>query len=302
MHQGVPGRRAAVGAGVELAYDDLGDPAGVPLVLVMGIGAQSILWDDEMCALFVARGYRVVRFDHRDIGMSTHLNDLPVPKPGPLLARRIAGQPVQAPYTLSDMARDVVGLMDACGMERAHVIGTSMGGMIAQTLAIEHAARLRSLTSIMSTPGARRYLGAPSAMRALLRKPPRTAEEAGESLAWTFGVIGSPAYPSQAARMRALGVRSFERGNNPRGFARQFAAILASGDRSAALRDVRVPSLVMHGSRDPLIPIRAGRATAALIPGATWLPFQGMGHDMPPALWPVIVSAFDQHARRADGR
>ena len=293
--------RARVGA-IELAYDVFGTH-GKPLVLIMGIGAQRVFWDNGLCEQFVAAGFRVVRFDHRDIGESTRL-DAPVPRPGRALARRLVGAPIAAPYTLSDMANDVAGLIDALGFGAAHVVGASLGGMVGQHLAIEHAARVRSLVSIMSSPGARRYLPEPRALRALFRSRPRTAEDAGWAAVRTFETIGSTAWPrdSERVRLRALGEQAYARGMSPRGFLRQFAAVLASGDRRPKLRDVVVPTLVIHGSRDPMFPIAAGRDLARIVPGATWLPIAGMGHDLPSPLWPVLVAAIARHAERAESR
>ena len=292
--------RASVGRGVELAYDQLGDDGGRPLVLIMGIGAQRIFWHDAMCEQFVAAGFQVVRFDHRDVGESTRLDALGVPRAGRALAQRMFGGPVDAPYTLSDMATDVAGLIGAVGWDTAHVVGASLGGMVGQHLAIEHPARVRSLTSIMSTPGARRYLPEPRAFRALFGKPPKTAEEAGRHVATMFAAIGSPLWPADAARLRTLGEQAFARGLSPRGFQRHFAAVLASGDRRPALRTARPPTLVIHGTRDPMFPLAAGRALAELMPDATWLPVAGMGHDLPEPLWPMFVAAIARHATRAD--
>ncbi|MEO8705234.1 MAG: alpha/beta hydrolase [Kofleriaceae bacterium] len=293
--------RAQVGA-IELAYDVFGT-SGRPLVLVMGIGAQRVFWDATLCERFVDAGFHVVRFDHRDIGESTKL-DAPVPRPGRVLARRFFGARVDAPYTLSDMAADVAGLIDAVGFGRAHIVGSSLGGMVGQHLAIEHPERVRSLVSIMSTPGARRYLPEPRALRALFAKPPTTAEEAGLHVERLFTTIGSTAWPRELERdrLRAIGAAAHARGFSPRGFLRHFAAVLASGDRRERLRDVHVPTLVIHGSRDPMFPIAAGRDLARLMPDATWLPIAGMGHDMPSPLWPVLVSAIARHAERADAR
>ncbi|HET9622530.1 MAG TPA: alpha/beta hydrolase [Kofleriaceae bacterium] len=294
-------QRARVGD-VELAFERFGDPArGRPLVLIMGIGSQRVMWDDNFCDQLVARGFCVVRFDHRDIGESSRI-DAPVPRPAPLLVRRTLGLAVRAPYTLSDMASDVAGLIAAAGFDRAHVVGVSLGGMVAQHLAIEHPDRVRSMVSIMSTPGARRYLPRPRAMLALFRKPPKTADEAGRQIEQTFRVIGSTAWPVDGDRLRALGARAFERGLSPRGFLRHFAAVLASGDRRRQLREVHVPSLIIHGSSDPMFPIRAGRDLARLMPDATWLPIAGMGHDLPRPLWPTLVAAIARHAERADAR
>ena len=293
--------RARVSDEVELAYDVFGDARGKPLVLVMGIGAQRIFWDDEMCEQFVDAGFRVARFDHRDIGESTLL-DAPVPDPRRLLVRRMVGAPIAAPYTLSHMAADVAGLIDHLGFGSAHVVGASLGGMVGQHLAIEHPARVRSLTSIMSSPGGRRYLPEPRAFRALFARRPRTQEQAGRHVETMFAAIGSPVWPIDGARLRAIGELAFQRGMSPRGFMRHFAAVLASGDRKDKLRTVAVPTLVIHGSRDPMFPLRAGRDTARLVPNATWLPIAGMGHDLPPPLWPVLVSAIARHAERAESR
>jgi pimeloyl-ACP methyl ester carboxylesterase len=282
---------------VELFYQELGD--GVPLVLVMGINAQSIFWDDGFCARLADAGFRVVRFDHRDTGESTLL-DARVPAPWQSLARRFVGAAVAAPYTLSDMARDVVGLLDALALRDAHVVGASLGGMVGQHLAIEHAPRVRSLVTIMTTPGARRFVPEPRALRALFAPAPRSAEEAGRHVAQLFTTIGSPVWPANHERLRALGETAHRRGASPRGFLRQFAAVLASGDRARRLRDARVPTLVIHGTRDPMFPVAAGRALARALPDATWLPVAGMGHDLPEPLWPTLVAAIARHARRAD--
>jgi pimeloyl-ACP methyl ester carboxylesterase len=291
--------RARVGA-VEIAYDVFGE-GGRPLVLVMGIGAQRVFWDEALCGHFVAAGFQVARFDHRDIGESTRL-DARVPHPGRSLVRRMLGARVDAPYTLSDMAADVAGLIEALGWPSAHVAGVSLGGMVGQHLAIEHPRRVRSLTSIMSTPGARRYLPEPRALRALFAPAPKTAEEAGRHVEHLFATIGSPAWPADGARLRRVGELAHARGLSPRGFLRHFAAVLASGDRAPALRDVRVPTLVIHGSRDPMFPLRAGRDLVRMMPDATWLPIAGMGHDLPTPLWPTLVAAIARHAERADSR
>jgi pimeloyl-ACP methyl ester carboxylesterase len=285
---------------IELAYDVFGT-RGRPLVLIMGIGAQRIFWDEPLCAQFVDAGFQVIRFDHRDIGQSTHL-DTPVPPPFKTLARGLARLPVAAPYSLSDMAHDVIGLIDHLGIARAHVVGMSLGGMIAQHLGIEHAARIASLTTVMTSPGGRRYLPEPRAFRARFSPAPKSAAESGESILELFTTIGSTAWAPDATRLRAIGELSFERGSNPRGFLRQFAAVLKSGDRAEHLRDVKVPTLVVHGTQDPMFPLSAGRRIASLIPGATWLPITGMGHDLPAQVWPTLVRAVARHAERAEAR
>jgi pimeloyl-ACP methyl ester carboxylesterase len=290
--------RGGADAPIELAYDVIGE-RGVPLVAIMGIGAQRIFWDDAMCGELVAAGFQVVRFDARDVGESTHL-DADVPSFGSSLVRRMANLAVAAPYTLSDMARDVVGLMAALGWPSAHVVGVSLGGMVAQHLAIEHPARVRSATSIMSSPGARRFVPEPAALRALLSPRPTTALESGEMLVALFRAIGSSVWPLDDDRLRRIGRLAFERGANPRGFMRQLAAVLASGDRRPELARTRVPILAVHGSRDPMFPIAAGRTLASIVPSGEWLPIQGMAHYMPSAVWPVIVRAIARHAWNAE--
>jgi pimeloyl-ACP methyl ester carboxylesterase len=291
--------RATVAPGVELAYDEVGQ--GEPLLLIMGIGAQRIFWDDRLCERLAERGFRVIRFDHRDIGESSRLDHLPAPPPLPTLARRVANLPIAAPYTLSDMARDAIGLLDHLGIERAHVTGVSMGGMIAQHLAIEHAPRILSMTSIMSTPGSRRFffLTRPAALRTLLTPIPREIEAAAEHVVRLFTVIGGPGFPPDADALRAIGRLAFTRGASPRGFMRHLAAICASGNRTRALGAVRIPSLVLHGAADPLIVAAAGRATARAIPDARLHIIPGMGHHMPPGTWDTIISALCANAARA---
>jgi pimeloyl-ACP methyl ester carboxylesterase len=298
--------RAKVGS-VELEYEVRGE--GVPLVLVMGIGAQMIFWDDEMVDRFVAQGFRVLRFDHRDIGLSTRLDHLPVPRPGRVLARSLLGLPVPAPYTLSDMASDVVGLMDVVGFDRAHVVGVSMGGMIAQHLAIEHPRRVQTMTSIMSTPGMRPIWPSlqprPSALRALFAPRPRSADEAAAQVVTMFKLIGGVRGvidDADASRLQEVGRKAYERGQSPRGFLRHFAAIAASGDRTARLRGVRTPSLVIHGAHDPLIRVAAGRATARAIPGARYLEIPDMAHFLPKSKWDQITRAIADHSRAALSR
>ena len=284
---------------IELAYDVFGT-TGRPLVLVMGIGAQRIFWDVEMCEMFVAAGFHVVRFDHRDIGESTKL-DTTVPPPMKTLLRGMAKVSVAAPYTLSDMAHDVIALIKGLGWQDAHVVGVSMGGMIGQHLAIEHIDRVRSLTTIMTTPGGRRYMPEPYALRALFAPAPKSAEEAGLHVERLFTLIGSKAWPVDPDRLRRIGAEAHARGMNPRGFLRHFGAVMASGDRRDKLRDVKAPTLVIHGSKDPMFPLSAGRKLAELTHG-TWLPIAGMGHDMPAPLWPTLVAAIARHAERADAR
>jgi pimeloyl-ACP methyl ester carboxylesterase len=291
--------RLAPANGIELCYQEMGDPDGEPLLLVMGLATQMIAWDEEFCGMLAERGFRVVRFDNRDIGRSTRIEASGVPGKLDMLV----GRRGSAPYLLRDMAADTAGLMDHLGIESAHLVGASMGGMIVQTTAIEHPERVRSLTSIMSTTGSRR-VGHPSyrTFGLLLGKPPREREAAIERVIKTFKTIGSPGYPFEEERIRELAGRSFDRGHSEAGIARQLHAITASGDRTPGLRQLDVPALVIHGKNDVLVNPSGGRATAKAIPGASLKLVDGMGHDLPRALWPTFVEEIAANAARAPQR
>jgi pimeloyl-ACP methyl ester carboxylesterase len=261
----------------------------------MGLGTQLIHWDVELCERFAERGFHVIRFDNRDAGRSTYI-DAPVPN----LKRAMAGLGIDAPYLLDDMADDGFGLLDHLGIEAAHVAGVSMGGMIAQTMAIRRPERVLSLTSIMSTTGERRA-GRPKlrVWGVLLRRAPRDKHAAVEYFVRVFHLIGSKGFPSDEDRIRALAAEAYDRGHSPAGTGRQLAAIMASGDRTDRLRGLRVPTLVFHGRDDPLVPFRGGRATADAIPGARLIGIPGMGHDLPRQVWPQLVDAVAETAARA---
>ena len=282
--------------GIELCYQEMGDPEGEPLLLVMGLATQMIAWDEEFCRMLADRGFRVVRFDNRDIGRSTKIRAAGVPN----VVDMMIGRGGSAPYRLRDMAADAFGLMDHLGIESAHLAGASMGGMIVQTAAIERPERVRSLTSIMSTTGSRR-VGHPSyrTFGLLLGKPPREREAAIERAVRTFKTIGSPGYPFEEERIREIAARSFDRGHSQAGIARQLHAITASGDRTAGLRELDIPAVVIHGKNDVLVNPSGGRATAKAIPGARLKLIDGMGHDMPRALWPTFVEEIACNAARA---
>jgi pimeloyl-ACP methyl ester carboxylesterase len=285
--------------GLELEYDSFG--VGAPIVLIMGIGTQMIFWDAAFCEGLAARGFRVIRFDNRDIGLSTWLTSAGTPDIRGLIGRAALGLPVTAPYTLSDMAADVVGLLDALALERAHIVGMSMGGMIAQHLALEAPARVWSLTSIMSTPGGRRHwIGDPRALSTLLGGRPKTKEEAVTFLVQAMKVLHGPSLPFDEAEMRAHAAAAIARAWHPSGFPRHFAAILASGNRTARLAGLRVPTLVIHGAEDPLVPVSAGIATARAVPGATLHIVPKMGHSLPREVWPQVQDAIIEHARAAE--
>jgi pimeloyl-ACP methyl ester carboxylesterase len=281
--------------GIEIAYERLGDPANPPLLLVMGLGMQLIHWDLELCELLVERGFHVIRFDNRDAGHSTKV-DAPVPD----VRRAMLGLHIDAPYLLGDMADDAVALLDHLGIDAAHVVGASMGGMIAQEIAIRHPERVLSLTSIMSTTGERRA-GRPKlrVWSLLLRQAPRQKQGFIEHFLRVFKMIGSRGFPFDEERIRKLAAETYERDHDPAGTGRQLAAIMASGDRTAPLRSIRVPTTVIHGRDDPLVPFRGGRATAEAIPDARLIAVPGMGHDLPREVWPRVVDAVAQNAARA---
>jgi pimeloyl-ACP methyl ester carboxylesterase len=288
------GERFAVVGDVELCYDELGDPAGEPLLLVMGLGAQMIHWDREFCDLLGTRGFRVIRFDNRDVGRSTHLR---APVPGRAAMLFGLGRPA---YTLGDLADDGAGLLDHLGIDSAHVAGASMGGMIAQVLAYTHPRRVRSLALIMTHSG-RRILGVPTrrALATLVAPPARSREGLVELMLRTFRVIGSPAYPIDDRRFREVAGATWDRGHNPAGVARQLHAITAAGDRTRRLREIEAPTVVIHGDRDPLIRPANGRLIARTIPGAELVTVPGMGHDLPQQLWARIADALTANADRA---
>ncbi|MEV0133105.1 alpha/beta fold hydrolase [Dactylosporangium sp. NPDC050688] len=270
---------------VTIAYEQLGPAGGEPLLLVMGLGMQLLSWPDEFCAMLVERGFCVVRFDNRDAGRSTHF----ARAGNPGLLRMLARPGSVAPYRLTDMADDAAAVLDAVGWPTAHVAGASLGGMISQTLAIRHPDRVRTLTSIMSTPSPRIGRPRPAALAALGIPPATSRDAAGERMVRVFRAIGSPRYPLEEQALRELGRRAYDRGHDPAGARRQLAAIRASGDRRPGLAGVRVPTLVLHGDADPLVRVSGGRATAAAVPGARLVVYPGMGHDLPRPLWRELV-------------
>lgn len=284
--------------GLKIAYDETGH--GQPIVLIMGIGAQRVLWPDPLVDRLAASGFRVVRPDNRDVGESEWLDHLGVPNIPSLVGRRLLGREVQAPYTLSDMAADVVGLLDALHLDRAHLVGASMGGMIAQTVAIEHPARVASLTSIMSHGGERRaLLSDPRALRSLLQPAPKDREGYVLALLTTLRAIHGTGLPFDEAAYRVYAERQFDRGVHPAGFARQLAAILASGDRHPALQRICAPTLVVHGEQDPLVRPAAGERVARRIPGARWHLIPKMGHTFPEPIHAELAALVRDHVRGA---
>ncbi len=289
------GEQFATVGELELCYETFGDSADPALVLIMGLATQMIAWRDEFCAGLASRGFFVVRFDNRDVGRSTTLDHLPVPTRRQLLRRDKRA----ASYTLEDMALDVLGLLDHLEIERAHVVGASMGAMIAQTVAAKHPDRVLSLVSIMGSTGSR-WSGQPRLRTAkvLMSVPPADRDGFVDHMVKTFTIIGSPGFARDEFELRQFAQTTFDRGRNPAAASRQLAAILALGDRTPALRQIAAPTLVIHGSADTLVRPSGGRATAKAIAGSRLVEIQGMGHDLPREVWPQITDAIAENAAR----
>jgi proline iminopeptidase len=290
--------------GLTLDYELHGEPAAPPVLLVMGLGMPSALWPDEFVEALVGQGLRVVTFDNRDCGGSSRLEGVRVPSVPRAITRALLRRPVQAPYRLEDMAADTVGLLDALGIERAHVVGASMGGMIGQVVAARHPGRVLSLTSVMSNSGnpqRRMAFGRWKALRAIVRPPPPPDDHEAvvEHLIRVFGVIGSPGFQDDLVRLRPTLERVARRGLYRAGTARQLLAILATGDRRALLQEIKAPTLVLHGAVDPLVPLAAGQDMAAHVPGARLEVIEGMGHDFPPSLMSRLALRIARHCREA---
>ena len=282
--------------GIELEYETFGDSADPAILLVMGLGVQLLGWDEAFCKMLVERGFFVIRFDNRDIGLSEKIEDAPVPD----LMALLAGDYSSAGYTVETMADDAAGLLDALDIDAAHVVGVSMGGMIAQALAIHHPDRVLSITSWMSTTGDRTVgQPKPEALPALISPQPEGRDAYIEYALGLLKLIGSPGYPPDEDRMRELVGALYDRSYYPMGFLRQLTAVTASPDRTPALASVRAPTLVIHGEDDPLITVSGGEATAKAIPGAKLVRIPGMGHDLPPELWPQFVDAIVENTERA---
>ena len=275
------------GNGIEIEYDTFGDSAGRPLLLVMGLGAQMIAWHEDFCARLADAGHYVIRFDNRDTGLSTHLDEAGMPDMMAILGARASGEPVDVPYTLDDMAEDGFAVLDHLGLHDAHICGASLGGMIAQTMALKHPNRVRSLISIMSTTGNPDLPPAtPAAMEALMSPAATDREGTVERALRNAPIIGSPGFPA-------------DRAFNPAGVARQMAAATVQVNRRPLLESLRIPALVIHGADDPLVPLSGGLDTHEAIPGAELLVIDGMGHDLPRAVWPQIVERISALTARA---
>ena len=288
--------------GIALEVEDFGSPSGEPLVLVMGLGMQLVAWHPDFVASLVARGFRVIRFDNRDIGLSQSFDHLGVPNLALASFRYAFGMTVKAPYTVADMADDTCGVLDALGIRAAHICGASMGGMIAQQLAVRQPGRVKSLTLMMTSSGSHRLPGPALKVRAaLISRPddPTHVQSVIDHYVKLYRLIGSPGYPVPDADLRERLGLSVRRSYRPRGTARQMVAIAADGDRSRLLTQIRVPTQIIHGRDDPLIPVAAGHDLAARIVGAQIDVVAGMGHDLPTELWPRFVAGITGAAGRA---
>ncbi len=287
--------------GLSIEYDERGGSADPAILLIMGFGAQMLLWPDMFCDMLADQGFRVIRFDNRDIGLSQKLDGVPVPSAREIIAGLMAGKPLPVPYLLGDMAADAVGVLDALGVGRAHIVGASMGGMIAQLVAVQYPERTRSLTSIMSTTG-RMGLppGKPEALEKLLTLPAgNDRASVVEHSVMLAKVIGSPAYPVPDEVLRAFAGKTYDRSFYPEGLGRQYGAILSSGSRETLLPGITAPTLVLHGDQDPLMPVAHAEDTARLVPGARLEIIEGMGHNLPPQLNMRLTTLIGRHARSA---
>lgn len=282
--------------GIELVYETFGDPSAPPLLMVNGFSRQMIEIDENFCIQLASKGFHVIRFDNRDVGCSTYCHDLGAPDISEILKNRKNKEPIALPYRLHDMADDTAGLLDALGIEAAHVVGISMGGMISQLLTIYHPKKVRTLTSIMSTTGEPNLPPPTPEATALLFEPPPSEREAFIDYTVRHGkVLSGPVFSIEEKRARQLANQAYNRGLNPPGIARQYAAIIGSGGRKELLKSVSIPALIIHGDKDPLVPLACGLDTADAIPGAKQIIIKGMGHFMAPDLWERIIDAITIH-------
>ncbi len=287
--------------GIQIEYDTFGERTGRPLLLVMGLGAQMIHWRAEFCQQLADAGHFVVRYDNRDVGLSTKLDSAGVPDIAAMMAQAAAGEPVSAPYTLDDMALDGFGVLDALDIPAAHICGASMGGMIVQAMAINDPKRVKSLTSIMSSTGNRDLPPSkPEAMAALMSPAGTSRDEVLARSVSVSKIIGSPGYPADPEEVQARALEAFERAFHPVGVARQMAAVASHGSRKPALANLELAALVIHGKADPLVPVEAGIDTHEALRGSQLMLIDGMGHDLPRQVWPQIVSAITALTTAAD--
>jgi pimeloyl-ACP methyl ester carboxylesterase len=289
------GEKTAKSGNIELTYDTFGDPAAPPMLLIMGLGGQMIRWDDAFCKAIAAQGRWVIRFDNRDVGLSTKFDEAGVPD----VIALVQGKPVDTPYKLKDMADDAVGLLDSLGIKEADIVGVSMGGMIAQTMAIHYPERVRTLTSIMSSTGNPGLpQPKPEAMAVLLTPPVSNRDDYITNSLQSSKVLHGPTYPLDEDYVRKWAGHQYDRCYHPQGFSRQLGAILTSGSRNEELGKLKIPTLVIHGDVDPLVPVEGGKDTAKSIPDAKLVIIKGMGHSFPTEVVPQILQELLQHTTR----
>ena len=292
--------KARVGA-IELEYETFGERGQPALLLIMGLGSQMIYWDEKFCQKLAQRGFFVIRFDNRDVGLSSKIESAGKPNVAQAYMDAGMGKKVAAPYYLADMAADAVGLLDALEIRRAHVVGISMGGMIAQEMAVGHPDRVLSMASLASTTGQPGLPGpTPEAQAILLERPPVDRETFIDRSRRVYRVIGSPGFPRDEERIARLAGQAFDRCFYPIGFARQLVCVLASGSRKKKNAAVRCPTLVLHGAADPLVPLACGKDTADSIPGAEFVVIEGLGHELPPPAWDRIIDTLVRNTARAN--
>jgi pimeloyl-ACP methyl ester carboxylesterase len=290
---------------IDIEYESFGRDGDPTILLIAGFAAQLTLWPEDLCRGLAARGFRVIHFDNRDIGKSTHFSDRPAPDSGQLFAKVLSGQPAEAPYSLDDMAGDAAGLLDALGIVQAHIVGASMGGMIAQLFAAHYPEKTTSLVSIMSTTGRRDLPQAAPEVMAVLATPPKSTGRSDRIEAAIHGwrVIGSPGYPQSDAEIRATAEREVDRTPyDAAGLARQLAAIITAQPRNEILKSVRAPTLVIHGADDPLVPASGGEDTARSVIGSEWISIPGGGHDFPAALTPIYLQHIGNFVSKVEMR
>lgn len=287
--------------GIEIEVETFGDPSGRPLLLIIGLGAQMIHWDDNLCKDLAERGHYVIRYDNRDVGLSTKFEEAGLPDLMEIFGKLLGGEKINPPYTLEDMADDAAGLLDALGIRKAHICGMSMGGMIAQTIVLRHPSRVLSLISIYSTTGNPEVpQPKPEVTGLLIAPPPREREANVEHMRHVFKTIAGSGFPFDEQWTRRIMAESYDRSFYPQGMVRQLVAVLTQENRVPALASVTVPTLVVHGTDDPLVPVEGGKDTARAVPGADLMLIEGMGHDLPHGgAWPRIVEAITAHTQKA---
>lgn len=284
---------------IEIEYDTFGDPSSNPLLLIRGLGSQMISWEEEFCELLVNHGFYVIRFDNRDVGLSTKFEEAGVPDIMKLVIAAQRGEKIESPYTLEDMADDAIGLLDALKIDKAHICGASMGAMIVQAIEVRYPSRVLSLTSIMGSTGNFDLLQPKQeAMKVVMTPAPTEREACIEESVKRWRVLYGTGFPFDEERRRKMAARAYDRSFYPEGFARQLAAVLASGNRRPTLASIKVPTLVIHGGDDPLVPVEGGKDTAEAIPGAELLIIDGMGHSLPPETWSQIVDAITKNTTK----